>query len=735
MTADNAREQSLRAALDPTSIAVIGASDNPNKVGGRPLRFLQRFGFRGTVYPVNPARKEVQGLATFPALEALPRAPELAIVAVAGEAAFRAVEQCADIGTKVVVIMTGGLAESDPVNGREKERRMVAHARQRGMRIVGPNSQGLANFGTGAIASFSTMFMEVEPQDGPVGIVSQSGAMSVVPYGLLRRRGIGIRHSHATGNDSDVTACELAAAVAEDPGLKLLLLYLEGLPDPHQLARAAAVARARGLPIIAIKAGRTPAGAVAAASHTGALASEERVVDAFFEQHGILRARDMQEMVSGVELYLQGWRPRGRRLVAISTSGASCVMAADTAWSAGLPLAEFLPDTTAALRAALPPIANAVNPVDLTGAMLTDSSLFGRTLAALGPDEGIDAFFVGFPVSGAGYDVPLYAREAAAFIRQHGKPLVVATPQPNVAAEFSAQGVPVFSFDAEAVGALHRFIAHHELMARAQARAAAVPLPTEPCAAAGEAGAMLNEADSLSLVQAHGVPVVPHRVCRTLGEALQAFRDLQATAPAAAGTAPGAGTRVPIPVVLKGCSAAVAHKSELGIVHLGLRDEAAIERAWHRTADAFRTRGIVHEGVLVSRMLPSRREMLLGAHRDPVFGACVVFGDGGKYVEAMPDLQLLLTPFTLADVLRALQQLRMAPLLAGVRGEPPLDAAGLADAVMAVQALITTQPIASLDINPVLLGAPGEGLAAVDAVVFQHAGTKAGASPSYATGP
>ncbi|MDQ8030445.1 MAG: acetate--CoA ligase family protein [Bordetella sp.] len=695
----------LRAALDPASIAVIGASDNPNKVGGRPLKFLQRFGFRGTVYPVNPARKEVQSLAAFPSLDALPKAPELAIVAVAGEDAFRAVDQCADMGAQVAVIMTGGLTETDPVEGKAKERRMVEHARARGMRIVGPNSQGLANFGTGAIASFSTMFVEVEPQDGPIGIVSQSGAMSVVPYGLLRRRGIGIRHSHATGNDSDVTACELASVVAEDPGLKLLLLYLEGLPDPHQLARAARVARDRGLPVIAIKGGRTPAGAAAAASHTGALASEERVIDAFFEQHGILRARDMHEMLSGVELYLQGWQPRGRRLVAISTSGATCVMAADTASQTGLQLAQLQPATVADLRAALPPIANAINPVDLTGAMLTDSSLFGRVLDAVGPDEGADLFFAGFPVSGVGYDVPRFAQEAAAFAKKSGKPLVVATPQPNVAAAFSGQGVPVFPFDAEGVAALERFVAHHELMARARARAAELKLPeaAQPATEAGGlSGVMLNEADSLALARAHGVPVVPHRVCRTLAEAVDAFRELGG------------------PVVLKGCSSQVAHKTELGIVRLHLGDEAAVEQAWRDVKAALATHGIADEGVIVARMAKGRREMLIGAHRDAVFGPCVVFGDGGKYVEAMPDLRLLLTPFTRGDVMRELACLRMAPLFQGVRGEPALDVDALADAVMAVQALIVQDGIASLDINPVLVSATGEGLAAVDAVVFQQ---------------
>ncbi|OYW57493.1 MAG: CoA-binding protein, partial [Rhizobiales bacterium 12-68-15] len=328
----------LDVALNPKSIAVIGASENPNKIGGRPLLYLSRFGYRGKVYPINPNRTEVQGLAAAPSLLDLPEAPELAIIAVPGAAAVEALDACGETGVKLALMMSSGFGESEGGDGMAQQEAMVARARARGMRVVGPNSQGLANFGTGAIASFSTMFIEVEPKDGPVGIVSQSGAMSVVPYGLLRGRGIGVRHAHATGNDCDVTVCELAMAVADDPAVRLLLLYLESIPDPKHLAEAARIARRRGVPVIALKSGRSAAGQAAARSHTGALANEDAVVDAFLEQHGIWRARDTGDLVHAAELYLKGWKPEGRRLVAISNSGATCVLAADAASAQGLTL-------------------------------------------------------------------------------------------------------------------------------------------------------------------------------------------------------------------------------------------------------------------------------------------------------------------------------------------------------------------------------------------------------------
>jgi acyl-CoA synthetase (NDP forming) len=689
----------LAAALDPRSIVVIGASENPDKIGGRPLAYLARFGFRGKVYAVNPKRTETQGFPTFPSVDALPEVPDAAIVAVPGNAAIDAVEQLARIGVKLCVVMSSGFAETGTAEGIAGEARMRDAARAAGMRIVGPNSQGLANFGTGAVLSFSSMYTEVPPMDGPVGIVSQSGAMSVVPYCLLRRRGIGVRHSHATGNDCDITVAELAGAVAEDPDLKLLLLYLESVPDPAPLAEAARIAHARGLPIVALKSGRTAAGQQAAKSHTGALANEDRVVDAFLERHGIWRARDLRELVGATELYLKGWKPQGRRLVAISNSGAVCVMAADAATRAGMPIAQLAESTRAELAATLPSFATTTNPIDITAALMTNSGLFGAILPAIARDPAADAFLIGIPVAGAAYDVEAFARDTLAFAEATGKPVVSAITQDEVAAPFKARGLPVFQTEAEAVEALAQFTAHHERIRNAA--------PTAPVAKSpGGALRMLNEADSLGRLAAAGVPVVPHRLCRSADEAAAALAALGG------------------PVVVKGCSRDVAHKSELGLVRLGIWNEADARAAFTAMEKILRDGGFAFDGVLIAAMAKGRRELMIGAHVDAVFGPVVVIGDGGKYVEALPDSQLLLPPFTAADVERALGRLRVAPLFAGVRGEAPMDVAAFARAAAAIGTLVSApgSRIASLDLNPVLVGSAGEGCVALDAVVFEHEG-------------
>ncbi|MCG6206745.1 acetate--CoA ligase family protein [Rhodopseudomonas sp. HC1] len=695
----------LRAALDPRSIAVIGASDNPNKVGGRPVHFLGKFGFKGKIYPINPTRPEIQGHKSYASLADLPEAPEMVIVAVAGDNAIAAVEDCATAGVKVAVVMASGFGEVDQNAGKAKERRMVEAAHKAGMRIVGPNSQGLANFGTGAIASFSTMFVEMEPAaenaKGHVAMLSQSGALSTVPVGFLRQRGIGVRHTHATGNDSDITVGELACAVAEDPEVKLMLLYLESIPDKTYLEELASIALDRDLPIIALKSGRTDAGKAAAQSHTGALANEDRVVDAFFEHHGIWRAPDMRGLVEATELYLKGWKPRGRRLVAISNSGAVCVLTADAATSVGMPMAKLAPQTDAKLKGILPSFATTTNPIDLTAALLSNSALFGDILPVIAEDPAADAFLIGVPVAGPGYDVPAFSRDTAAFGQRTGKPVVVAATQPSVAQAFAANGTSVFPTEVEAVSALHQFLAHHELIAKARARRE-TSAPSEPLMASQADTLMLNEADSLRLLSSRGIAVVPHRLCLSRSEAVAAF------------------TQIDGPVVVKGCSADIAHKSELGLVRLGITSADATGDIYTEMEQIIAKAGARFDGVIVAAMAGGRREMMIGAHRDPVFGPVVVVGDGGKYVEVFRDTKLLLPPFTANDVRAALQTLRVAPLFAGVRGEAPMDIDALAETVVRVGELMRDPQtrIASVDLNPVMLGSAGQGCVVVDAVVF-----------------
>jgi acetate---CoA ligase (ADP-forming) len=451
-----------------------------------------------------------------------------------------------------------------------------------------------------------------------------------------------------------------------------------------------------------LKSGRSEAGRQAAQSHTGALANEDRVVDAFFEHHGIWRAPDMRGLVEATELYLKGWKPKGRRLVAISNSGAVCVMTADAATAVGMPMAKLADETDKKLKGILPSFATTTNPIDLTAALLSNSRLFGDILPVIAEDPAADAFLIGVPVAGPGYDVEAFARDAAAFGKQTGKPLVVAATQRSVADQFSAEGCTVFPTETEAVTALHQFLAHRELIARALARKAARNRAGAP-SVSSTATTMLNEADSLALLAARGIPVVSYRLCRSRAEAVAAFESIGG------------------PVVVKGCSADIAHKSELGLVRLGVRTREEAGEIYTQMEDIIRRQGARFDGVIIAAMAGGRREIMIGAHRDPVFGPVVAVGDGGKYVEVFRDTRLLLPPFSKDDARQALGRLRIAPLFAGVRGEPPMDLDALCDAVVKVGELMLdpAAKLVSLDLNPVLLDSAGRGCVVVDAVVFQ----------------
>jgi acyl-CoA synthetase (NDP forming) len=661
----------LRFALEPRSVAVIGASDNPHKVGGRPLLYLRRYGYRGAIYPVNPARATVQGLRAFARVEDLPEAPELAIVAVAGEEAVRAVEACAVKGVRVVVVMASDFGETGP-EGLRVQHSLVETARRAGMRLIGPNCQGLANFANGVVANFSTIFHETEARDGPVAIVSQSGANSQAIYTLVRERGLGVRHVHATGNEADVTVSDLAAAVVADPGVRLLLLYLEAIKDPPGLAAAAQAARERDLPIVALKAGRTARGQKAASSHTGALASEDRVVDAFFERHAIWRAEDPHELVSAAALYLSGRRPRGRRLVFISNSGASCVMAADYAERAGLALAEVSEQAKQKMRQVLPPFAGLDNPIDVTGALLGNPKLFSAVLPAVGEDARSDLLVVALPVAVA---------------------VAVAAPQQSVRAPFEQAGVPTFAREREAMDALAQLARHAARLRKRvpELREAQIALPQG-------GGRFLDEAQSLAALARAGLPVVEHRLCRNAAEAAAAARLLGPE------------------IVMKACSPDLPHKSDHGLVCLSVAEP---ETEFHRQADVARTLGARFEGVIVARKAAKGRELALGARVDPQFGPVVLVGDGGVYLEALKDYRLLVPPFDEEEVADKLRELRIAPLLGAWRGEPARDVQAFAGMARRLGEAITAWggAVAAVDVNPVMVFETGRGALAVDALI------------------
>ena len=676
--------------LNPSSVAVIGASDDPNKVGGRPIHYMLTFGYQGRILPINPKRDTVQGLACYSSLSALDVVPEAAIIAVSGANAVEAIKDCARVGVATAVVMASGFAETGE-SGRQLQQEVVDYARLHGMRLIGPNAQGFANFATGAVLNFSTMFMEVLPQDGPIAIVSQSGAASVMPYAMLRESGYGVRYLAATGNDADLGVSELVRHCVEDPQIRLILVYVESVSNPHMLAEAAHLARHNGSHIVLLKGGVSHKGAAAAASHTGAMIGEDGALDAFLARHGICRAHDVHELVNAAPLYLNGYAPGAGRTVIMSHSGAVGVLCADAAERVGLPLSELSVQTRERLKLLIPDFATAANPLDLTAALLGNGEMFPRVLEALGDDPQADMFLIGIPVAGPGYDVPGLAQTTGCFMRRTGKTLVMTAPQAEVRAQFEKEGVPVFRHESDAVAALQQYARSCQWRGE--------PPTAQPAAAPRTYTGLLDEAESLALLASAGVPVVEHAVCHDPETAAQIAAEF--------------GGRV----VLKGCAAQIPHKSEHALVHLNLADPQAVADAARRCLGTLDRLGVPHGRLIVARSVKGLHEFMLGVVVDPLFGPLVAIGEGGTLVEVRNDTVSLLAPFSVAEALAAIGTLRIAPVLNGVRGQPPLDALALAHAAVALGnfAVQQREHLLSIDINPVMVMA--DGVVAVDAVI------------------
>ncbi|MDR0225788.1 MAG: acetate--CoA ligase family protein [Burkholderiaceae bacterium] len=689
---------SLLQALNPRSVAILGASDNPIKAGGRPIDYMLRHGFAGRILPVNPKRSEVQGLAAHASLLALPQAPDAVVISLPGEEVGAAIDDCVAVGARLAVIYSSGFAELGE-EGRARQADLVARARRAaggGLRLFGPNCQGVANFATGAILNFSTMINENTPADGPVAIVSQSGAGAAILYGGLRRAGIGVRYMLSTGNEADVCASEAVRAVVEDEGIRLVVLYIETLRQGAWLAEAARLAHARGVAILAVKAGRTSAGQATASSHTGALAAEDALADAFLRQHGIPRLADFRELIDYAPLFLSQPAPRGRRVVSISNSGATCVLSADAAEECGLAMEPFDEATLAGLSRALPSYVTARNPIDMTTALLGKPQTFGDTLQALSGGAAADLVHVGFPIGGEGYDFGAFADQASRFARDTGVPIAVSVNQDWVARAFQAQGVPTFWSERAAMRGLA--LLAEQAQCRPQTESAGKHAGPPPAASHSTA---LDEPSSLDELARAGLPVMRHLVCRDADQVRSAIGTL------------------PTPLVAKGVSAEVSHKSDHGLVRLNIREPAQALQAFVDFAATLRRLEAEDGGMLLGVQHKADFELALGAHVDAEFGVAVMVGQGGVLVEALRDVQFLVAPFTRVQARQALGRLAIAPAFAPVRGLPAVDLDAVAGMMVALGDWMLEQGgrVQSVDANPVLVARGGAAPVIVDAVV------------------
>ena len=692
----------LDAILRPRSIAIIGASQDATKIGGRPVQLLQRFGFPGVIYPVNPRAAEVQGLPAYASVEALPEAPDLAIIAVAAEQAGAALEACAARGTRAAVVFSSGFAELG-AEGEAAQAALGAIATRTGMRILGPNCLGAVSVAERSIATFSIVLEGALPPPGPLGIASQSGNLGSYTMLLARERNIGVSRFLTTGNECDVDIADAIAFLAQDEATKVVLAVLETCRDAPRLVRALEMAREAGKPVVVLKIGRTEAGQAAAASHTGALAGSDAVFDAVFARTGAVRVGSVEALLDlgHAAAVCADALPRGRRTMVLTASGGFGVLLADAATEVGLALPA--PEAATQQRIlSVVPFASARNPVDATAQMGARPEILVEILGALLADPNCDALLLQLASS---LYVPrlrgVFLPALRAMRAQYpDKVLMLSVHGPaDAVAELTALGIPVV----DGVGASTATLAGLCALAEAR-RTPMAPVVTAPPAPLLNVAALRTEAAAKQALAAAGVPVLPERVVQSAAEAAAAAAEFG------------------FPVVLKIVSPDLPHKTEVGGVVLNLADAPAVLAAHAAMLAQVRAAAPQArlEGVLVTPMLRGGVELILGSKQDPVFGPVVLVGLGGIFAEVLQDVAVRPAPVDEAGALAMLRSLRAFPVLDGARGRPKADVAAAARAVAALSRFAVQQAagVAEVDINPLVVREAGQGAVALDALII-----------------
>lgn len=707
MEASVSKFTGLDAMFRPRSIAVIGASSDPTKTGGRPVHLLRKHGFAGDIYPVNPKSDEIQGLPAFASIEALPQTPDLALVAVPGAAALAALEAAAARGVGAAIVLSAGFSESGP-EGEALQARVGELAARTGMRILGPNCLGAVSVRERAIGTFSIALEKEMPRQGGVSIVSQSGNIGSAALRMLGDSGAGIARFVATGNEADVQAGDAIAWLAEDPDTKVILCCLETCRDAGRLTGALELARRAGKPVVVLKIGTSEAGRKAALSHTGGLAGSDRVFEAVFARYGAVRVRSLEELVQvGAAVEGLGARRIGATPSAamIAASGGFGVMMADAAAANGVAVNPLGQVAQERIRKAVP-LASAMNPVDATAQMSANPDILEELVEAAleDPANGTVCLMLAL-----GMEIPRLRSVFTAALsrvteRHPDKTLVVCISGPRDAiGDLRAMGIACFpAIDAAMAGisALSRL----ERLREKTADADVAPLAGAPL----DANAWRNEATAKDALRAAGLPFAEEIVAATSGEAA------------------AAATRIGGPVAMKILSPDIQHKSDIGGVELGIAGSEAAEAAFARimAAAARHAPEAAVDGVLVSPMVSGEAELILGASTDPVFGPVVMVGLGGVFAEIFKDTALRLAPVSVEEAGEMLRELKAFPLLDGARGRAPADLDALGEAIAALSRFAAryADQVAEIDINPILARPMGEGAIALDALIVpKHA--------------
>jgi acetate---CoA ligase (ADP-forming) len=692
-------EQDVVRLFNPASVAVIGASSKVGSLSWWPLHLLATKGFAGNIYPINPARDTLEGLRCYPSLDAIGKPVDLAVIALDAERSLEAVRACAAVGVGAVVLPSQGFGETGEA-GAAIQHEMAALARSKGMRIVGPNTDGIANLANGAIASIQPLFEEaIRP--GPVGIVTQSGATASSLLLRLQQAGIGCSAYASTGNEADLGLTDYLSVLLQDPGIRIILSFVESLRRPEEFRRVADLAAELGKPIALIKVGRSEQGARRAAAHTGSLAGSDQLYDALFRSRGVIRVSELSELVAVAKLFLSQGAPRTAGVGIISVSGGQAGNLADKAGETGLPVPAIDAETEASLTDALR-FGRGFNPCDLTGEIARRPELAAQVYEGFSrqPEIGTILYARKHLTASAGVAAGRMLGEASR--RDGATPLAVYAMDGAIWGEeadaYREHGVPVFDNLNDCCTAIDRLASWS---AYRSGRREAIALPPEP--SGHRFAGVVPDGDAKRLLAQAQV--------RMPAERFAPDREAAAVAAEAIG----------FPVVLKVVSDHIPHKTEAGGVALDLQTPVAVREAFDRLMARARAYlgGGEADGVLVQEQVGGAVEAIVGIRVDPHLGPFVMVGLGGVFTELLQDAVVHPAPVDLDTARAMIGRLRGAIMLHGFRGQPARDVEALAQTIVDVSRFAAGQSdrLAEADLNPVMVLEKGKGVRAVDTLL------------------
>ncbi|MBC7262757.1 MAG: acetate--CoA ligase [Chloroflexi bacterium] len=696
--------------FNPRSVAVVGASRDPEKLGYSVLNNIIQYKYTGNVYPINPKADEILGLKCYPTVSACPGEVDLAVIVVPNTLVLSVMEDCAKKGVRGVIIITAGFREAG-LEGAKLERELVKLAEANNIRIIGPNCLGLID----TVQPLNASFAAGMPEKGTIAFTSQSGALCTAILDWALAEGIGFSRFVSLGNKADVNEVDMLEAWENDPDSRVIITYMEGLADGRKFMEIARRVT-RHTPVIAVKSGKTTAGQRAVSSHTGSLAGSDRAYDAAFQQSGVLRAESIEQLFDYSLAFAYQPMLKGDQIAVVTNAGGPGIMATDALERSGLKLASLSRGTIERLRERLPAAANVYNPVDVIGDARADR--YEWALDAVLKDEQVHGVIV-ILTPQVMTEVEETAEVIGRLAAQADKPVLACfMGEKKVRSGIRIlhdYRVPNYLFPERAVGAMKAMYQHWQWTKRPEPEIVHFDIDKERVRevfnrARSEGRLTLGDAEIRDVIAAYGIRIPKSKLAKTVDEAVAYAEEIG------------------FPVVMKIASPDILHKSDIGGVRLNVRDrdqvrdlfDLLIYRAQRYMADA------QIWGVQIQEMVSGGKEVIIGMNRDPQFGPLIMFGLGGIYVEVLKDVTFRIAPVSRQEAAEMIGEIRSAHLLRGVRGERPSDLNAVADCIMRVSQMVIDFPeIMEMDINPLMVQAAGEGVVAVDMrCVLKEGGTE-----------